>query len=762
MSREPCPRHSGTLAPDAGRLTIQHVRKGTCNLADYVYPFREIDRLRARVGELEVEVEACRGSRRSCLGTVPTPSESAGAGDITPMSNKESNPSFDTADSVSCPYLPKPTGARWEGIFTATARSEQTSYYGPASAFYFISRIGAYLGKTLQQPLHDQHMQLHGISRTLTNPGDETRSEEGLERAKPARASDVVFGAASFPSMPRTREEYFLGLYWESYHGCYPVLDEGEFRRHYNSLWDDVSRPTRKHSALVDIVLALSMQYGYTLIPREQTNLNPPKGQSPDRDATVAGRWYYRRCQSLLAIDLESPSLTTLQCYILSIVYLCCASFNNTAHIFIAQAIRMAHLLGFHLEPPSSMPRAERELQKRVWWVLCATETKTCTKLGRPFLADASRSTVSLPSDGPEAASLNGATLVSSYDGVTWLTYSVQCQKLLAITTGVYNAAWSRYNEILEAMGQTGSPYRSPEALEACAEFLSTQIPALQTWVDQVPAAMKTPRAKNGRPFSVDRTPLEIDRDVQAPTWLRRERLHLEMLYHVTVLNLYRPFISFHPGACGDTGTGPYTPTAERHAAACANHAIAHILLAHQAVTQTDLMAGWQEFFLWHWNATVTLVGFLLAYPVHVSTAHARAAMEKSIEVCDIFAENFAVAASAASIARDLTARADILMGHIRNDAFSPAALPPSQPDRAAAAASEQASATAAGWDGAAALGSAGAQMEGGLEWLEPGRLEEDHGYFSEFMDWALTVESFNSFERFYEQSDPAQPALFG
>lgn len=35
-----------------------------------------------------------------------------------------------------------------------------------------------------------------------------------------------------------------------------------------------------------------------------------------------------------------------------------------------------------------------------------------------------------------------------------------------------------------------------------------------------------------------------------------------------------------------------YTPTAERHAAACVGHAIAYVLIMHQALTETDLMVA--------------------------------------------------------------------------------------------------------------------------------------------------------------------------
>lgn len=69
---------------------------------------------------------------------------------------------------------------------------------------------------------------------------------------------------------------------------------------------------SRKPIALIDILLDICMQFGIAFIQRSDTNteLNADVNSN---DATIAGRWFYRRCQTLLIYELESLSIATLQ-----------------------------------------------------------------------------------------------------------------------------------------------------------------------------------------------------------------------------------------------------------------------------------------------------------------------------------------------------------------------------------------------------------------------------------------------------------------
>lgn len=645
---------------------------------------REIESLRRLVKDLQTST-----NERTAI-SLPTPSRASSS-----VGQKRHVDSDEPLDNGSGPQ-------QWEGIYASGLRSDQQSYYGPSSTFYFISRIGAYLSTVLPQPFADQNFQLRGLNKPHSSSSESQKGEDTTRNVKRTRTDHI--------SLPREQEEYFLGLFWESWHCSIPIIDEGEFRQQYNSLWD-VSGQQRKQSALADIIIALSLQYGMACIPRD-------KSQEGFGDATLAGRRYYRRCQSLSTLELESPSIFSIQCHIYSSVYLCCASFQNMAYTTMAIAVRTAQMLGLHLEPPKGLSPSEKELRKRIWWVLYTLESKTCMKLGRPFSVQWSQMTVTLPSDEPDAASLFNSVL-RPHSGVTWLTYVVECQKLIASTCKIYGALYTNFGMLLSQHGED-SPYKDRNILESCAEFFTSHTYVLQDWLTQLPDGMKTLRRGPGSPYSFDRTPLEID--ASAPIWLQRQRIWLELVYHTMALNLHRPFITF----CHSPGI--YTPVAGRCAIMCISHAIAHTHIMHQVLSETDLLNGWQESFQWQWNATVTLMGFVFAYPIGPSTPTVREALDKSMVIFKMLECHFANASYAAAIMKEMACKADLHLSRFRE-----------------------------GLTGTSTASISGApetsdtQLEGGV-----GQLWEDmdnSGFYSEFIDWALSVDTANSFEDFYSDT---------
>ncbi len=514
--------------------------------------------------------------------------------------------------------------------------------------------MSAYLGVALQQPHLDHHMQPNSASKSFASPISPER--ENLEEI-----TILSEGSTTGNSLTGTQEDYFLGLFWQSYHCTVQIIDEADFREHYKSLWATPGK-SRKSSALVDIVLAICMQYGVAVLPPSGASTGP-KVDVDHNDATIAGRWLYRRSQTLLTGELESPSITTIQCHILSVYYLCNASFQNMAHSTLALAVRTAHILGLHLEPPEDMPRNQRELRKRLWWTLYAVESKTCMKLGRPWLAQISQVTCSLPADDHELALLSGSNFTSFGENVTWLTYNLQNTKLILAARAVYVSFYEKCADVLSASnGKT--LYSDFQSLKACAEFLSSSMQCLHTWLHNLPDALKTRRKDAGDPLSTDRSPLEVE--LFAPLWLQRQRLLLELLYHNLSMNLYRPFIYF------SSASNSYSLHTEESATTCANHALAITHIMHQILVETDILSGWHEAFQWQWNATLSLIGFILAHPLNPSTPVVRKAIDSAISVFQKFGNHFAIAASAADVTHNLTAKADLLIDRFRGNLLTP------------------------------------------------------------------------------------------
>ncbi|ODH40022.1 hypothetical protein ACO22_01721 [Paracoccidioides brasiliensis] len=608
---------------------------GESDVRTLPHALREIEKLKRRIKILEQQLDDVQCPVCEEAAHPPSPSQ---------LSRTSPHLKPDSPDQG------QPTKRYWEGIQTRTAKSHQTQFYGPSSLFYFIGRLNSYLATALQQPHLDHHFQPNSASRSFASPTSSKNEtiEENLVSADIPRDGDYLTG---------TQEDYFLSLFWQSYHCTLQILDEGEFREHYRSLWEPPHK-TRKPSALVDIVLALSMQYGVAFLPRRDTN-GVSKADVDSNDATIAGRWFYRRSQALLATELESPSISTLQCHIFSLIFLCNASFQNMAHSTLALAVRTAHILGLHMEPPEYIPRAQRELRKRLWWILYATDSKTCMKLGRPFSAQLSHVTVSFPSDDHELALHSGSNFGSFGENITWLTFGVNHVKLLLAARSIYTAFYDKCAEILGA-NDGKSLYNDPQGLETAAQFLSSRIQALQEWPLSVPSALKMKRHGTGVRFSTDRTTLDVERF--SPPWLKRQQLLLELLYHNLSMNLYRPFICFSPTS---------SPKAEKNAASCVNHAIAITHIMYQILHETDILNGWHEAYQWQWNATLSMVGFILAYPTSPSTAPARNAIDNAIAVFEMFGNNFAIAASAANVTRDLTTKADFLINSFQSNTLS-------------------------------------------------------------------------------------------
>jgi hypothetical protein len=607
---------------------------------------REIDRLRLKVQELELELqqERARGDTPINPDRYPLASNSLSPPELG-VGSEYGDPSRINA---------------WGGIRMSTARSPHKTWYGPSSLFYFIGRINNFLDGRLQQLHSADHMLLDSSSRRLDEPT--SAPEEPSHDHHPADPAQDAATKATYLSP--TQEEYFLDLFWQSYHtSLFPILDEAGFKEHYRSLWTG-SGNTRKPSALVDIVVAMCMQYGMSMLPAVKQQVF-----TDNNDAAIAGRWHYRRSQTLLARELESPTVSTLQCHLLCCIYLCCGSFQNMADSACGLAVRAAYMLGLHLDPPQPMQQREREMRKRLWWALYVLDSKIGMKLGRPFLLPhLSSATPSLPGDHLEAALESGSNFAPLGDNVTWLSFNLQQSKLFQAARTVHTAFYDKTPNVDD--GQT--IWDDQQALARHAEFIVPYMKGLDDWAAGIPAALTTKRQNNAAPFSTDGSALDIEQF--APLWLQRQRLLLELVYHHLCANLYRPFISFGPA--------PTSTAAEEAATKCALHAMAVTRITHQVLSTTTILAGWHEAFQLQWNAALTLVGFVLSHPHGgESTAEARRAMDLSVAVFDIFSDSFAVATSAANIMRDLGAKVDFLQqrgqqGEVRaseaNEAVAP------------------------------------------------------------------------------------------
>lgn len=578
----------------------------------------EVTRLKQRVRQLERELESQRESAVPSQG-VPWNQKTIQTCPLERLENKNIEPSS------------------WPGIMLRPPRAPNASWFGPSSLYHFVNRLSDCFSRVLDRAhAADEMVPLSaGIDALLDvrTTGPETRTVQHPDIVTPGNYLNP------------TQEQYFIDLFWNSYHTCVlPVLDETEFKAHYQSLWltpNGELRPTgRRPSPIVDIVLAMCMQLVTSGLPSEA------QGDISDNiDNTVAGRWYYRRCQALLASEMESPSLSVVQCHLLCAIYLCGGSFHNMVDIACSLALRAAYILGLHREPPAAMSQKEKEKSRRLWWAVYLMETKIGLKLGRPLACD-SHAMPQLPGDDFESAMLSGSSFGPMGGKATWLSFNKHHTKLYIVARAAHISFYD--DNIALQDGQT--IWDNPNMMEKYATVLLHHVKLLENWVHAVPSALTTKRRDGGQFLSIDGSALEVEQF--APLWLQRQRILLELTYHNLGTNMFRPFISFSilptPGL-----------VAEDHANRCACHAIALTDILHQVLSTTSILDGWHEAFHWQWNAAITLVGFVLVYPQKESTSRAKDAINNAIAVLETFGAYFATAARAADIIRSLGAKVD-------------------------------------------------------------------------------------------------------
>lgn len=575
--------------------------------------YREIERLRRKIHELESELQ-----QQKTENNIDT---SQGA-------NIDPGPSRPSQSPARYSYG-NPTWLQ-KGVHIRSGQSTSNTWYGPSSLFYFITRVLDLLGPPGQQSANQDQLPCSvSASSLLDEPGNTVSPLDDGRR--PDQADPMPDPAEEDLSL--MQEEFFIELYWQAHHAAvFPIIDEAEFREHYRSLWTAEGN-VRKPSALVDIVVAVSMQLGISALPAARRNLAKQEG-----DATVVGRRYYLRCQKLLAYELESPVISTLQSQILCSVYLCCANFQNMSDSACGSAVRTAHMLGLHLDPPDSLPLKEREMRRRLWWAVYIFESKIGMKYGRPFLLNQTRFLPRLPEHSLDVAIEAGSRFSPLGSNLSWLSFHRLQTELFLAARIVYTAFFDNASRVFT--GNSASD--NIDAYEAHAESFRESLREVDNWAQSVPDALKTTRLDNGHPFSTDSCPLDVE--PFAPLWLQRQRLLLELMYHNLCINLCRPFIF----ACSASKSS----CLEQLRARCAQHAATFTRIMHQVLSSTDILNGWHEAFQWQWNAAMTLVGFVLAYPQAASTAEARKGIEASLDVLDIYSTSFEAAAKAAGVVR--------------------------------------------------------------------------------------------------------------
>ncbi|KAF4971649.1 hypothetical protein FZEAL_9786 [Fusarium zealandicum] len=361
--------------------------------------------------------------------------------------------------------------------------SEFDAVFYPGGHGPMVDLVDNQDSKNLLRELHDQ---VKVISAVFHGPVALVNALTAKARVKELEAQ---LQAANIEpqreNLTPTQESFFLDLFWDSWHCCYQILDEAEFRAHYKSLWNDLTGTSRRASAIVD-VLSLKL--------RSTSATQQSWVSSSTNDAR--GSWHIQ---------------------FWSAVYLSNASYQNMAQDMLGVALRTAHAFGLHVEPVADLPSKEREARKRMWWTLCVFETRFCIRLGRPWATRMNQAKCSLPTENQELRP----------DGLTWLSYTIQRAQLMQVFRIISDKLYIECEPVETDYSRNSPSGRRDHPLEIFAEVLEAGIHDMQAWVDVLPPALKTERRENGKPFSADLA--DIGREPFSPVCLRRKRLMLEL-----------------------------------------------------------------------------------------------------------------------------------------------------------------------------------------------------------------------------------------
>jgi len=435
-----------------------------------------------------------------------------------------------------------------------------------------------------------------------------------------------------------------LNLYWTTQHPLMPILDEDDVLRRYNSIWAP-DGTQRYVSPIIDAITALSTQYACCSGANDRLlGLNLPL-LTKDGNYSLIGNLLIQRCRKQIdpfASD-EHSILSAIQCYALLSVYLLNAAQGRVAYTILGSAVRLAYSIGLNKEPSTNIPDSQVELRRRIWWFLLHLDFKCSTKLGLPVAVSMTEISCQFPSrNGPEPD-----------DFCRW-SYHVYSVKLSDAALRVWETSRTR---------NATTTLETVQPVESRAKALSNDLWPILDWKQQIQ------RSDEFFGLELDFIDLEnstkrcsIRRNVDLPPMRSLQRILLQLQYHDALIGLYRQFIVFPT----KNFTLQRSPNADNLATNALKHALTVTDIIRCNLAANDILYGWSDVYLWQWNAVLTALGFMLAYPTCHHFRFARASVEDAIRVFELVANKQPAAERAKAIARDLCQRIDSVVEYCR------------------------------------------------------------------------------------------------
>ena len=554
-------------------------------LADNAFPSSEVTALRTQVNELKSRIAA---HFPSDFHQSPDPSNRPLA--AVPRVLNNLMPSHQ-GGSPRRPDSAPPTNNHDESPNRGNEDRNLASaeFHGPLSQVHFAMHLKKHLHR-------DPYIwtQLVGCSFELATLDQKDHKSSSSTIVAEAAVQEPAPPATE--TLSRSQQEYYIRQFWQV-HLCFmPILDENDFRVHFESLWFQRTEPwlTRTSSHLVDMVLAVGLQFDANNNQR-QTGVH--QVDRLDSSCTALAGWHYRRAQVSLLNVIWDRSLSSIQLAIIAVLYLENASLTSQAYNALGLIVRAAHTLGLQLHPSAALSQTEQDYRRSLWWSIYALDAQFSITLGRPWAIHVNYQ-------------LNfnkenlGTSVSSSPHESAWTSFHIHRTSLFAAARTVQTSIDSR-----QSSSKLGLPRLAESegvARKDALEQMNKCIEPFQSWRKKLPETLITAR-RGGKPFSTDQSP--IAPDYHSPSWLQRQRIMLELFYHNLMMIFYRILTTVDGLSTG------LDELQEALAKSCRDHATATIVMLYQLYTETDLVNSFAEVYRILWNATLSVVGFPFLVP---------------------------------------------------------------------------------------------------------------------------------------------------
>ncbi|KAL3482126.1 hypothetical protein BJX99DRAFT_82484 [Aspergillus californicus] len=434
------------------------------------------------------------------------------------------------------------------------------------------------------------------------------------------------------PANLRALQNTLLDIFWSRYHSFIPIV-----------IRDDLADPDPggKVESLRLALLAYSLQSVYhaglhdRLLGVRMADLS----STHQSLKTLSETWFHKALATTgTYLSYAEPALTDVQRHIFMAVFMLDAGEFQAAYNVTGAAIRLAQCLNLHLPQ-------EREPCGRVWGMLVHLDFRCSRHLGRP-MGVSSRETLTIldsvscpPSASPELAFYSTSVLLT-----------VTAKRVAESLAGLRVDTCIDPNEQIDQRAESLSQHIHP--LYQCRDFIMTTTPysnltlTCKSYHPHTRAGYDIP-ARNNNSWMYDQPPIRI-----------LQQTLLELQYHDAAIWLHWSFIQFP-----SRGLAPQrSPRADIHAATALQHALTVTEMVHSRMLVHDALYGSSEIYQYVWNAVLTLIGFMLAYPLCLYAPTARKHVELSLQVFESASTFNPISSHAARLTRSLLGRADALI----------------------------------------------------------------------------------------------------